>query len=82
MTNVFTPETFTPYFFGNFACIMADVTTQLGEFWKTDHPIEFWKAVILGCFYVRHRPDRTLTCPQIKPNYPGRCSHVCNAGFA
>ena len=23
---------------------------------------------IIGCFYV-------------KPNYPGRCSHVCNGGF-
>ncbi|PYH37394.1 GNAT family N-acetyltransferase [Aspergillus neoniger CBS 115656] len=27
-----------------------------------------WERVCLGTFYV-------------KPNYPGRCSHVCNAGF-
>lgn len=27
-----------------------------------------WKTVWLGSFYV-------------KPNYPGRSSHVCNAGF-
>ena len=26
------------------------------------------KGEILGCFYV-------------KPNYPGRCSHICNGGF-
>lgn len=26
------------------------------------------KGEILGCFYI-------------KPNYPGRCSHVCNGGF-
>ncbi|EAW11264.1 GNAT family N-acetyltransferase [Aspergillus clavatus NRRL 1] len=27
-----------------------------------------WEAECLGTFYI-------------KPNYPGRCSHVCNAGF-
>ncbi|KAJ5634440.1 hypothetical protein N7528_002282 [Penicillium herquei] len=27
-----------------------------------------WKDVCLGTFYI-------------KPNYPGRCSHICNAGF-
>ncbi|BCR92494.1 GNAT family N-acetyltransferase [Aspergillus chevalieri] len=27
-----------------------------------------WKRECLGTFYI-------------KPNYPGRCSHVCNAGF-
>ncbi|KAA8644221.1 hypothetical protein EYZ11_004537 [Aspergillus tanneri] len=27
-----------------------------------------WERVCLGTFYI-------------KPNYPGRCSHVCNAGF-
>ncbi|KAH3263107.1 hypothetical protein KXW23_006557 [Aspergillus fumigatus] len=27
-----------------------------------------WKKECLGTFYI-------------KPNYPGRCSHVCNAGF-
>ena len=26
------------------------------------------KADVLGCFYI-------------KPNYPGRCSHICNGGF-
>ncbi|KAJ5773277.1 hypothetical protein N7457_008173 [Penicillium paradoxum] len=27
-----------------------------------------WENVCLGTFYI-------------KPNYPGRCSHICNAGF-
>ena len=27
-----------------------------------------WKDVVAGCYYV-------------KPNYPGRSSHCCNAGF-
>lgn len=30
--------------------------------------VEFWKEKLLGNFYV-------------KPNYTGRCSHVCNGGF-
>ncbi|TGZ77521.1 putative GNAT family acetyltransferase, partial [Ascodesmis nigricans] len=29
---------------------------------------EDWEGRVLGCFYV-------------KPNYPGRSSHICNAGF-
>ncbi|BFZ64282.1 hypothetical protein YB2330_005425 [Saitoella coloradoensis] len=34
-----------------------------------DPEAEFdWAANVLGTFYI-------------KPNYPGRCSHVCNAGF-
>lgn len=52
MVETFTPESFTRYFFGNFACIMADVTIDADEFWKRDHSIEFWNTTILGCFYV------------------------------
>jgi RimJ/RimL family protein N-acetyltransferase len=33
-----------------------------------DDPTIDWGQFCLGTFYV-------------KPNYPGRCSHVCNAGF-
>lgn len=33
-----------------------------------DHDADYWKENFLGTFYV-------------KPNYPGRCSHNCNAGF-
>ena len=52
MVDPFTPETFTTYFFGNFACIMVDITSDKTEFWKEDQPLEFWKSVILGAFYV------------------------------
>jgi hypothetical protein len=53
MVDAFTPESFTTYFFGNFACIMVDVTSKAEtEFWKDDHPLEFWRSVILGAFYV------------------------------
>lgn len=31
-------------------------------------PIGFWEEKFLGTFYVR-------------PNFPGRCSHICNGGF-
>jgi hypothetical protein len=52
MLEAFTTESFTPYFFGNFACIMVDVTSDRGEFWTEDHSIDFWNSTILGCFYV------------------------------
>jgi hypothetical protein len=52
MVDSFTPETFAPYFFGNFACIMVDNSSDKSEFWRQDHPADFWKKVVLGCFYV------------------------------
>jgi hypothetical protein len=52
MTEPFTPETFKAYFFGNFACIMVDITAGNSDFWKQDRPPEFWNTVILGAFYV------------------------------
>lgn len=30
---------------------------------------------------VRSDPGHVLGCFYVKPNYPGRCSHVCNGGF-
>ncbi|OMH86366.1 L-azetidine-2-carboxylic acid acetyltransferase [Zancudomyces culisetae] len=36
------------------------------DFWVDT--IENWNENVMGLFYV-------------KPNYPGRCSHVCNGGF-
>lgn len=64
MVDAFTPESFTSYFFGNFACIMVDVTGQKGDFWTEDHPAEFWNSTVLGCFYVlatrRHGADTRL----------------------
>jgi len=52
MIEAFTLESFTSYFFGNFACIMVDVTSDKSEFWKVEKPEEFWTSVVLGCFYV------------------------------
>jgi hypothetical protein len=54
MVDKFTPESFVPYFFGNFSCIMVDVTFNQSEFWKYDNAPEFWASTILGCFYVCH----------------------------
>ena len=63
-------ETFGPYWFGLFAAVML-----LGKWQSVDEVIEKdqqggmkWDEIVLGSFYV-------------KPNYPGRSSHVCNAGF-
>lgn len=52
MDTLFTSETFRPYFFGNFTCIMIDVTSNTGEFWMEDHGPDFWRSVVLGAFYV------------------------------
>ncbi|KAL8903339.1 MAG: hypothetical protein Q9207_003990 [Kuettlingeria erythrocarpa] len=62
-------STFGPYWFQNFAAIMI-----LGEVDSVEHVVELensgvdWGQVCLGSFYV-------------KPNYPGRSSHICNGGF-
>jgi len=52
MVTMFTPETFRPYFFGNFTCIMIDTTCRDGEFWKEERGHDFWREVALGAFYV------------------------------
>jgi hypothetical protein len=60
-------ETFGPYWFGMFAAVML-----LGEYQSTAEIATMqdanWTELCLGSFYI-------------KPNYPGRSSHVCNAGF-
>ncbi|KAI4168512.1 MAG: hypothetical protein LQ343_006344 [Gyalolechia ehrenbergii] len=62
-------STFGPYWFQNFAAIMV-----LGEVHSVEDVQNLesngvdWGQVCLGSFYV-------------KPNYPGRSSHVCNGGF-
>ncbi|KAL8751222.1 MAG: hypothetical protein Q9184_006134 [Pyrenodesmia sp. 2 TL-2023] len=62
-------STFGPYWFQNFAAIMI-----LGEVESVGHVVDLenrgvdWGQVCLGSFYV-------------KPNYPGRSSHICNGGF-
>ncbi|PSK36307.1 hypothetical protein C7M61_004131 [Candidozyma pseudohaemuli] len=59
------PEEFEAYLFEGMAAILVN-----GEFNKDDfdQPKSFWEEKYLGHFYI-------------KPNYIGRCSHVCNAGF-
>lgn len=60
-------EAFGPYWFGKFAAIML-----VGDYSSTEEVGKLgdtdWSKICLGTFYV-------------KPNYPGRSSHVCNAGF-
>ncbi|KAI1120976.1 hypothetical protein F5Y10DRAFT_257334 [Nemania abortiva] len=58
-------EKFTAYWLQNFAGIML-----LGQINSPDEVVEGkdWSQECLGSFYI-------------KPNYPGRSSHVCNAGF-
>ncbi|KAK8140163.1 hypothetical protein PG984_000229 [Apiospora sp. TS-2023a] len=58
-------EKFSSYWFQNFAGIML-----LGDISSLEDITEGkdWSKECLGSFYI-------------KPNYPGRSSHVCNAGF-
>ncbi len=62
-------ETFGPYWFGNFGAVMI-----LGDIGGVEGVTEMeragadWNKLCLGSFYL-------------KPNYPGRSSHVCNGGF-
>jgi hypothetical protein len=66
MVDPMTPTFFHNYWFALFGAIML-----LGDF---DSPEQIskldanWEEICLGSFYI-------------KPNYPGRSSHVCNAGF-
>lgn len=58
-------EKFAGYWFQNFGAIML-----LGRIERPEEVVEGrdWSKECLGSFYI-------------KPNYPGRSSHVCNAGF-
>ncbi|RWA11536.1 hypothetical protein EKO27_g3563 [Xylaria grammica] len=58
-------DKFSAYWLQNFAGIML-----LGQINSPDEVVEGkdWSRECLGSFYI-------------KPNYPGRSSHVCNAGF-
>lgn len=62
-------EVFAKYWLQNFAAVMiADVDRSLPEDVLTPETELNWEELCLGTFYV-------------KPNYPGRSSHICNAGF-
>ncbi|KAL3426351.1 hypothetical protein PVAG01_03142 [Phlyctema vagabunda] len=65
MYDTMTTEKFSSYWFQNFGAVML-----LGNISSPSEVVEGkdWSTECLGSFYV-------------KPNYPGRCSHICNAGF-
>ena len=69
MITPFEEEKFGPYWFANFGAIMllGDIEDS-EQVWKMDEDGADWSKLCLGSFYV-------------KPNYPGRSSHVCNGGF-
>ena len=62
-------ETFGPYWFANFGAIMllGDIQDG-GQVRQMEMAGCDWEKQCLGSFYI-------------KPNYPGRSSHVCNGGF-
>jgi len=69
MINQFALESFGPYWFANFGAVMFLGEIQDAEqIWAMDMEGADWNKLCLGSFYV-------------KPNYPGRSSHVCNGGF-
>ncbi|KAJ6095801.1 hypothetical protein N7486_006547 [Penicillium sp. IBT 16267x] len=61
-------QQFADYWFGTFAVVA--ILDDEGDAAGVDGLREGrdWAKVCLGTFYI-------------KPNYPGRCSHICNAGF-
>ena len=62
-------SSFGPYWFANFgaAMLMGDVESVEEVTLMEERGVD-WSRECLGSFYV-------------KPNYPGRSSHVCNGGF-
>ncbi|KAI5361383.1 Putative GNAT domain, Zinc finger, H2C2-type, histone UAS binding, acyl-CoA N-acyltransferase [Septoria linicola] len=62
-------SSFAPYWFANFGAIMfmGDISSA-DEITHMEQRGIDWAKTCLGSFYV-------------KPNYPGRSSHVCNGGF-
>lgn len=66
MVDALPLDKFGPYWFGVFGAVMLH-----GEHAHIDDVARLdpdWEKLCLGSFYI-------------KPNYPGRSSHVCNAGF-
>ena len=62
-------ETFGPYWFANFGAVMVLGDLQgVEEVQQRARNGSDWNKECLGSFYI-------------KPNYPGRSSHVCNGGF-
>lgn len=69
MMTTMSISTFGTYWFQNFGAIMLlGEVESVGQVWEMENQGEEWEKVCLGSFYV-------------KPNYPGRSSHVSNGGF-
>lgn len=69
MMTTMSISTFNTYWFQNFGAIMLlGEVESVGQVWEMENQGEEWEKVCLGSFYV-------------KPNYPGRSSHVSNGGF-
>ena len=69
MIDHLSPDAFGPYWFGNFGAVMLlGDFQQVDDMLQTDGVTTDWAKECLGSFYI-------------KPNYPGRSSHVCNGGF-
>ncbi|KAJ8603330.1 hypothetical protein MRB53_042183 [Persea americana] len=69
MMDAFPVQTFASYWFSNFAAIMilGDIRISADVVQMEAQGVD-WNKECLGSFYI-------------KPNYPGRSSHVCNGGF-
>ncbi|KAL2076031.1 hypothetical protein VTL71DRAFT_974 [Oculimacula yallundae] len=65
MIETMPADKFASYWFQNFAAVML-----LGSIENAEDLLETqdWSTQCLGSYYI-------------KPNYPGRSSHICNAGF-
>ncbi|RCI17347.1 hypothetical protein L249_3134 [Ophiocordyceps polyrhachis-furcata BCC 54312] len=67
MVDAMTVAAFGEYWFQTFAAIMLlGVLDDVNA--SSNDDVDYWSDLCLGSYYV-------------KPNYPGRSSHVCNAGF-
>ena len=69
MISALSLEAFGKYWFQNFGAIM--LLGQINDIEDTVHMENSgvrWEEICLGSFYI-------------KPNYPGRSSHICNGGF-
>jgi hypothetical protein len=69
ITEPMTLDAFGNYWFGNFGAVM--LLGDIHEPYEVLHMAQAgcdWGKECLGSFYI-------------KPNYPGRSSHVCNGGF-
>ncbi|KAL7272843.1 Protein spt10 [Rhizina undulata] len=66
MTEVMAYKQFGEYWFGTFGAVL--LIGEQRDLAAEEEEERDWEKECLGTFYI-------------KPNYPGRCSHNCNAGF-